>query len=125
MASPGSPRPGPLGSPGAGGGLGNTSGGAPFASPSAASVVTAATGGTDSASTAGGGPKTKSALVVAAESLDRRQALLAGYLRKHNSQGRWQKRYFESACPRDLREGTQGRRGGIDGASASSSGAAK
>ena len=45
-----------------------------------------------------GGPgKLKSALVVAAEQLDRSSASLMGSLRKHNSQGRWQKRHFESA----------------------------
>ena len=55
-----------------------------FASPQ--SVVTSAT-------EAGG--KNKSALVVQAEQLDRRGALFSGYLRKHNSAGRWQRRFFE------------------------------
>lgn len=61
-------------------------GGRGFASPQ--SVVTSASEANS---------KLKSALVVAAEAIDRRSALLSGYLRKHNSQGRWQKRYFESA----------------------------
>jgi len=37
----------------------------------------------------------KSSLVLAAEKVDRRTALLAGFLRKKNSEERWQKRYFE------------------------------
>src|SRR4051812_21146681 len=39
--------------------------------------------------------KPKSALVIAAERLDRRTATFSGYLRKKNSANRWQKRYFE------------------------------
>jgi len=42
-----------------------------------------------------GGGKTKSPLVLAAERIDRRTALLAGYLRKKNSADKWQKRWFE------------------------------
>ena len=49
-------------------------------------------GGGDGEAEAG---KPKPALVVAAERLDRRTALLTGYLRKKNSANRWQKRYFE------------------------------
>ena len=62
----------------------STGGGPGFASPQ--SVVT----------TTSEAPKNKGALVLAAEQIDRRTAALSGYLRKHNSQGRWQKRYFES-----------------------------
>jgi hypothetical protein len=40
-------------------------------------------------------PKVKSALVVAAERLDRQSAVCSGYLRKQNSEGKWQRRYFE------------------------------
>jgi hypothetical protein len=40
-------------------------------------------------------PKVKSALVVAAERMDRQAALCSGYLRKQNSEGKWQRRYFE------------------------------
>lgn len=39
--------------------------------------------------------KTKSTLVLAAERYDRRTAVISGYLRKRNSENRWQKRYFE------------------------------
>lgn len=46
-------------------------------------------------STPGGSVKQKSSLLVAAEKIDRRTALLSGYLRKKNSQNKWQKRYFE------------------------------
>lgn len=49
-------------------------------------------GGGDGEAEAG---KPKPVLVVAAERLDRRTALLTGYLRKKNSSNRWQKRYFE------------------------------
>lgn len=35
------------------------------------------------------------ALVLAAERVDRARALLSGYLRKRNSSGRWQRRYFQ------------------------------
>lgn len=39
--------------------------------------------------------KVKSHLVAAAEREDRASAVLAGYLRKKNSGGHWQKRWFE------------------------------
>lgn len=39
--------------------------------------------------------KNKSPLVLEAEKIDRRTALLSGTLRKLNSQDKWQKRYFE------------------------------
>jgi len=42
----------------------------------------------------GGAGKPKSALVLAAEKIDPRTAVLTGYLRKQNSAGRWQKRWF-------------------------------
>lgn len=42
-----------------------------------------------------GGGKAKSNIVVAAERIDRRTALLTGYLHKKNSADKWQKRYFE------------------------------
>lgn len=62
----------------------SAAGGPGFASPQ--SVVTSATEANS---------KNKSALVVQAEAMDRDSALLRGYVRKHNSQGRWQKRWFE------------------------------
>lgn len=56
-------------------------------------------GGTISASGsiagASGSVKSKSSLLLAAEKIDRRAALLSGYLRKKNSGNKWQKRYFE------------------------------
>lgn len=41
-----------------------------------------------------GGGKAKSSLVLAAERIDRREALLQGFLRKKNSAEKWQRRYF-------------------------------
>lgn len=52
-------------------------------------------GGADSPPGEREGGKVKSGLVLSAEKIDRRTALLTGYLRKKNSQNRWQKRYFE------------------------------
>ena len=58
-------------------------------------------GGSRTSSTAegttasGGAPKGKSSLVIAAEMVDRSTSLISGYLRKHNSQSKWQRRYFE------------------------------
>ena len=43
----------------------------------------------------GGDGKSKSPLVIEAEKIDRRTALLSGHLRKLNSQEKWQKRWFE------------------------------
>jgi hypothetical protein len=50
------------------------------------------------ASVAGAGPVAaapKGHLVEAAERIDRATALLKGYLKKKNSAGHWQKRWFE------------------------------
>jgi hypothetical protein len=44
---------------------------------------------------AGGGKGGKSALVLAAEACDRSRAAMRGWLRKKNSQEKWQKRWFE------------------------------
>lgn len=41
-----------------------------------------------------GAGKAKSSLVLAAERIDRREALLQGFLRKKNSAEKWQRRYF-------------------------------
>ena len=51
--------------------------------------------GSRSSSNAESASRGKSSLVIAAESIDRASATATGYLRKHNSQARWQKRYFE------------------------------